>query len=156
MLIKEYCTEFVSVFVRKGDRWGREIRLNERNPLHNRTMHINGSLEAPEKANIGAGKANIGAEKANIGAEKANIDKIFSAKTAANVRKLTDAFGSQTVFGRSDVERVLALKPTRCSALLHELLEREMIVPVYGAGKWKYRLVLQESQKVHGEKGPEC
>ena len=63
----------------------------------------------------------------------------FTAKTASHVRKLQEALGKEIVFGRSDVQRVLDLKPTRCTALLREMAEHGIIEPVTGHGKGKYR-----------------
>ena len=96
--------------------------------FHNRTWHIGGAFEAPEKVNIGELKANIGTGKANI------KDK-FTPRTAVHVRKLLAAFGSRIVFGRSDVQSALGLKPTRSSALLREMAERGVIEPVSGRRK---------------------
>ena len=42
-----------------------------------------------------------------------NIEEDFTAKTASHARKLQEALGKEIVFGRSDVQRVLDLKPTR-------------------------------------------
>ena len=114
------------------ERFLRNLLLNEHHPLHNRTLHISGVFKEPEKANIDA-------EKANIGPEKANIEAALTAKTAAHVRALQEALASWNAFGRSDVQRVLGLKPTRSSALLREMAERGMIEPVSGYGKGKYR-----------------
>ncbi len=110
----------------------RNLLLNENHPLHNRTLHINGAFKVPKKVNIEN-------QKANIAAEKSNIEDMFTPKTAAHVQKLLGAFDSQTVFGRSDVQRVLGLKPTRSSALLREMAESGIIEPVSGHGKGKYR-----------------
>lgn len=116
-------TEFLEVFLRN-------LLLNEEHPLHNRTLHISGAFEEPEKANIDA--------------EKANIEDVFTAKTAAHVQTLREALGSQIAFGRSDVQRVLGLRPTRSSALLREMAEHGIIDPVAGHGKGKYRFRQQE------------
>lgn len=94
-------------------------------PLHNRTLHISRAIKPQQKTNIGAGKA--------------NIEEIFKPKAAAHIRKLQETFGLQTVFGRSDVQKALGLKPTRNSALLHDLEEQGVIEPVSGHGKGKYR-----------------
>lgn len=118
-------TEFLEVFIRN-------LLLNENHPLYNRILHISGTLEEPEKVNIDS-------EKANIENKKANIEEDFTAKTASHVRKLQEALGKEIVFGRSDVQRVLDLKPTRCTALLREMAERGIIEPVAGHGKGKYR-----------------
>ena len=114
------------------ERFLRNLLLNENHPLHNRTLHISGTFNEPEKVNIDP-------EKANIGPEKANIEAALTAKTAAHVRALQEALASWSAFGRSDVQRVLGLKPTRSSALLREMAERGMIEPVSGYGKGKYR-----------------
>lgn len=118
-------TEFLELFLRN-------LLLNEDHPLHNRALHICGIIGTSEKANIDDLKVNI--EKA-----KANIENVFTAKTAAHVCKLLDELGFQTVFGRSDVQKLLDLKPTRCTELLQKLAEREIIEPVRGHGKGKYR-----------------
>lgn len=107
-------------------------RLNENHPLHNRILHISGTFKEPKKVNIDS-------EKANIENKKVNIEEDFTAKTASHVRKLQVALGKEIVFGRSDVQRVLDLKPTRCTALLREMAEHGIIEPVTGHGKGKYR-----------------
>lgn len=109
-------TEFLEVFLRN-------LLLNEEHPLHNRTLHISGTFKEPEKA---------------------NIEDVFTAKTAAHVQTLREALGSQIAFGRSDVQRVLGLRPTRSSALLREMAEHGIIDPVAGHGKGKYRFRQQE------------
>ena len=118
-------TEFLEVFLRN-------LLLNENHPLHNRILHISGTFKEPEKVNIDSGKA-------NIENKKVNIEEDFTAKTASHVRKLQEALGKEIVFGRSDVQRVLDLKPTRCTALLREMAEHGIIEPVTGHGKGKYR-----------------
>lgn len=118
-------TEFLEVFLRN-------LLLNENHPLHNRILHIRGTFKEPEKVNIDS-------EKANIENKKVNIEEYFTAKTTSHVRKLREALGKEIVFGRSDVQRVLDLKPTRCTALLREMAEQGIIEPVTGHGKGKYR-----------------
>lgn len=88
-------------------------------------MHIGGTFKESEKVNIGS--------------EKANIEDAFTAKTASNVRKLQETLGTESAFGRSDVERALGLKLTRCTALLREMAEYGIIELVAGHGKGKYR-----------------
>ncbi|MFR5601062.1 MAG: hypothetical protein ACLTKI_01285 [Lachnospiraceae bacterium] len=118
-------TEFLEVFLRN-------LLLNEDHPLHNRSLHISSTFEEPEKANINS-------KKVNIGGGKVNIEDAFTAKTASHIHKLQEALGFKTIFGRSDVQRVLGLKPTRSSVLLHEMAEHGIIEPVSGHGKGKYR-----------------
>lgn len=82
-------------------------------------------------------------EKANIGTEKVNIEDVFTEKTASHIQILREKLGQQVVFGRSDVQNVLGLKPTRSSALLREMVEHGIIDPVSGHGKGKYRFQQQ-------------
>ena len=96
----------------------RNLLLNENNPLHNRTMHISGMFKDLSKA---------------------NIDEMFGAKTAAHVKLLFERFTYETVFGRSDVMEAIGIKATRAYSLLKELYERDIIEPVTGFGKGKYR-----------------
>ena len=122
-------TEFLELFLRN-------LLLNEDHPLHNRSLHIR-SLYGTSK------KANIDNPKANIESTKANIKNAFTVKTASHVCKLLDGFGFQTIFGRSDVQKLLDLKPTRSTELLREMAEKEIIEPVSGYGKGKYRFKQQ-------------
>ena len=131
-------TEYLELFLRN-------LLLNENHPLHNRTLHISDTFKAPEKVNIEDQKANIEREKANIEREKANIEKSFTAKTASHVCKLLEEFGFQKILGRSDVQEVLGLKPTRSTALLREMTEKGFIEPVTGLGKGKYRFKKSQS-----------
>lgn len=118
-------TEYLEIFLRN-------LLLDESHPLRNRTLHISGAFKVPKKVNIKN-------QKANIDTKKANIEELFTPKTAVHVQELREAFASQTVFGRSDVQRVLGLKPTRSSALLREMVEHRIIEPISGYGKGKYR-----------------
>lgn len=117
-------TEYLEVFLRN-------LLLNENHPLYNRTLHISGAFKEREKANIDS-------KKANIDSEKVNIEDVFTAKTASHIQKLRGALETQNAFGRSDVQRILGLKPTRSSALLREMAEYGIIEPVSGYGKGKY------------------
>ena len=103
-------------------------------------MHISGTFKLDEKVNIEA-------QKANIEKEKANIEGVFTPKTASHVCRLLEEFGLQTVFGRSDVQAVLGLKPTRSTALMKEMAEKGFIEPVTGLGKGKYRFKLWQGTK---------
>ena len=51
-------TEYLELFLRN-------LLLNEKYPLYNRTFYISGTLKVPEKANIGKQKANIARVKAH-------------------------------------------------------------------------------------------
>lgn len=118
-------TEFLELFLRN-------LLLGENHPLHNRTLHISGAFSETKKVNIEN-------QKANIEREKVNIEKLFTVKTAAHIYKLLEVFGFHTIFGRSDVQKVLDLKPTRSSDLIKEMVKKGIIEPVTGLGKGKYR-----------------
>lgn len=125
-------TEYLELFLRN-------LLLDETNPLSNRTMHISRTFKESEKANIDMEKANIDLQKMNVGEEKADIEHVFTAKTASHIDVLHQALKAQLFFGRSDVQRLLGLKPTRSSELLREMVEHGIIEPVSGHGKGKYR-----------------
>ncbi|MCR5220235.1 MAG: Fic family protein, partial [bacterium] len=125
-------TEFLELFLRN-------LLLNENHPLHNRTLHITGIFKVPEKVNIEG-------QKANIEREKANIVNAFTAKTASHVCKLLEKYGFQTIWGRSNVQEVLGLKPTRSTALLKEMAEKGVVEPVTGFGKGKFRFRQHEDR----------
>lgn len=145
-------TEFLEAFLRN-------LLLNENHPLHNRTLHISGFFKETtntridstnassdskkansdtEKMNLDMEEANIVTRKVNIDTEKVNLLDALTAKTSAYVQMLRENLGSQAAFGRSDVQKVLGLKPTRSSALLQEMLKYGIIEPVIGHGKGKY------------------
>ncbi|MBQ6341863.1 MAG: hypothetical protein IJI41_01935 [Anaerolineaceae bacterium] len=104
-------TEFLELFLRN-------LLLEENHPHHNRALHISGTFKSEEKSNIEAS---------------------FTAKTASHVCRLLEAFEFHSIFGRSDVQMILSLKPTRSTALLKEMAEKGVIEPVTGLGKGKYR-----------------
>ena len=123
-------TEFLELFLRN-------LLLNKRYPLHNRVLHISRAFNAPQKVNIEEQKANI--ERAKV-----NIENSFTAKTASHACKLLEEYGFHSIFGRSDVQDVLGLKPTRCSSLLKEMKKKGVVTPITGFGKGKYRFQKHE------------
>lgn len=92
--------------------------LNERHPLQNRTLHISGTFKKLEKP---------------------DIEKQFPSKTESHILKLREAFPGEAIFGRSDVMKIIDIKPSRASELMKKLTEYSMIEPVSGHGKGKYR-----------------
>ena len=111
-------TEYLEMFLRN-------LLLGEHNPLHNRTLHISGAFKETEKPNIED--------------LKADISNSFTAKTTAHILSLRKEFQGQTIFGRSDIMRMLDMKASRASELLKEMAEQGIIEPVSGFGKGKYR-----------------
>jgi hypothetical protein len=73
-----------------------------------------------------------------------DIEKEFQSKTLSHILKLREAFTNQAIFGRSDVMSVIAIKSSRASELLAELVEKNIIEPVYGHGKGKYRFKMNK------------
>lgn len=106
-------------------------------------MHTGGMFE---KADIGSSKANIEDVEADIETQKANIrnrllsfSHTISEKTIYYVLELFSKCGKKEYFGRTIVEEVTGLKSTRASELIKMLVDSEVIVPVTGYGKGKYR-----------------
>ena len=117
-------TEYLELFLRN-------LLLDEKNPLHNRTLHISGAFTETEKPDIEISKP-------DIEVLKADIEKNFQPKTASHILKLREAFPGQVVFGRSDVMKVIDIKSSRASELLKEMMEQNIIESVSGYGKGKY------------------
>lgn len=145
-------TEYLEIFLRN-------LLLNEKNELHNRYLHISGLLPLEkvdiegkkaeavrEKVDIEGEKVDIEGRKADIDEEKVDIENIytermrsFSEKTIAHVRKMYDEFGCDMIFGRSAVVKLLGLQNSSVSKLLSKLSKADIIEPIPGCGKGKYR-----------------
>ena len=67
----------------------------------------------------------------------------FSVKTTVHIRRLFEKFGFDEVFGRSAVMKLLELKGSGASKLLSNLVQAEIIEPVSGYGKGKYKFKRQ-------------
>ncbi|MCM1468707.1 MAG: Fic family protein [Alistipes sp.] len=117
-------TEFLEAFLRN-------LLLNEKHPLHNRTLHISGNFKEVEKPYIET-------VKPDIGALKADIANAFQPKTVSHILKLRETFPGQTIFGRSDVMKAIDIKASRASDLLRKMVEHGIIEAVVGHGKGKY------------------
>ena len=121
----------------------RNLLLDEKNELHNRSMHISGMFE---KADIESSKANIEDVETDIETQKADIrnrllsfSDAISEKTIHYALELFSKCGKEEYFGRTIVEDITGLKSTRASELIKLLLDSKVIVPVTGHGKGKYR-----------------
>ena len=117
-------TEYLELFLRN-------LLLNEKNELHNRYLHISG-LWKMQKVDIGEGKVDI---ESLIAVKAAG----FSEKTMSHIYKMYDKFGFDMIFGRTAVGELLGLQNSSASKLLAKLLRAEIIEPVSGHGKGKYR-----------------
>ena len=123
----------------------RNLLLNEKNELHNRNLHISGLL-SEEKVDIEDVKVDIGKEKVDIQDKKVDIDHLisekgsgFSVKTTIHIHRLFEKFGFDEVFGRSAVMELLELKVSGASKFLSNLVQTDIIEPVSGYGKGKYK-----------------
>ena len=114
----------------------RNLLLDEKNELHNRSMHISGMLE---ETDIESEKADIESEKANIRNELLAFSDMVSEKTINHALELYSKCGKKEYFGRTIVEDFTGLKSTRASELIKLLVDSKVIVPVTGHGKGKYR-----------------
>ena len=131
-------TEYLEVFLRN-------LLMNEDNELHNRDLHISGLLNA-EKVDIESKKVDIGSGKVDIQDKKVDIESVlsekgkdFSIKTAVHIRRMFEKFGYDEVFGRSAVTELLGLKNLSASKLLSNLVQADIIEPVSGHGKGRYK-----------------
>ena len=115
-------TEFLELFLRN-------LLLNEKNELHNRSMHISGTLST---------KQDIDREKQDIDREKQDIGTVLSPHQQKQFEKIAAEFGGETVFGRGDVAELLGITASPASALIKKLADVGKIEPVAGHGKGKY------------------
>ena len=136
-------TEYLELFLRN-------LLLDEKNELHNRSMHISGMFEEADiesaKADIESAEADIESAKADIESAKADIrnrllsfSDMISEKTIDHALELFSKCGKKEYFGRTIVEDITGLKSTRASELIKLLVDSEIIVPVTGHGKGKHR-----------------
>lgn len=157
-------TEYLELFLRN-------LLLNERNELNNRALHISGLLHGAEdehsmgkpaissekadiehkKVDIHSIKVDIGSEKVDIHPEKVDIEskitrkcELLSPKTANHVRVLFEKYGQSLPFGRSDVISLLGMSQSGASKLLANLLLENIIFPVRGLGKGKYKFGISD------------
>ena len=112
--------------------------MNEKNELHNRNLHISGLLNE-EKVDIENKKVDIQDEKVNIENILSEKSSDFSIKTTVHIHRLFDRFGFDEVFGRSAVMELLELKSSGASKLISNLVQADIIEPVSGYGKGKYK-----------------
>ena len=88
----------------------------------------------------------IGDIKVDIQYQKVDIESVlsekgsdFSVKTTVHIHRLFEKFGFDEVFGRSAVMELLELKGSGASKLFSNLVQTDIIEPVSGHGKGKYK-----------------
>ena len=92
-----------------------------------------------EKVDIENGKVDIQDEKVDIESVLSEKSSDFSVKTAIHIHRLFEKFGFDEVFGRSAVMELLELKGSGASKFLSNLVQADIIEPVSGHGKGKYK-----------------
>lgn len=117
-------TEYLEAFLRN-------LLLNEKNELHNRKLHISELLNNK--------KVDIQDKKVDIESILSKKGNEFSIKTTVHIYRLFEKFGFDEVFGRSVVMELLELKGSGASKLLSNLVQADIIEPVSGYGKGKYK-----------------
>lgn len=103
-----------------------------------RPAHLRGLLNK--------GKVDIEDIKVDIQEKKVYIESLlsdkgsnFSVKTTVHIHRLFEKFGFDEVFGRSSVMDCIELKASGASKLLSNLVQADIIEPVSGYGKGKYK-----------------
>ena len=129
-------TEYLELFLRN-------LLLDEKNELHNRSMHISGRFKETDfegaKADIENVEADIESQKADIRNKLLAFSDMISEKTINHTFELFSKCGKEEYFGRTIVEDITGLKSTRASELIKLLVDSKVIVSVTGHGKGKYR-----------------
>lgn len=132
-------TEYLELFLRN-------LLLDEKNEIHNRSMHISGRFKETDfegaKADIENAEADIESQKADIRNKLLAFSDMISEKTINHTFELFSKCGKEEYFGRTIVEDITGLKSTRASELIKLLVDSKVIVSVTGHGKGKYRFQL--------------
>ena len=92
-----------------------------------------------QEKDFGDAKVDIQDEKVDIESVLSEKSSDFSVKTTVYNHRLFEKFGFDEVFGRSAVMELLELKSSGASKLLANLTQAEIIEPVSGHGKGKYK-----------------
>ena len=122
-------TEYLELFLRN-------LLLNETNELHNRSMHISKMFE---EVDIESAKVDIESAKVDIENKLKSFSSSISQKTIQHAVEIYSKCGKDDCFGRTIVEEITGLKSSGSSKLIKLLLESDVITPVTGYGKGKYR-----------------
>ena len=99
-----------------------------------------------KKVNCVEEKVYFETKKVYIQDAKVDIEEVlfgkggdFSAKNTAHIQRLFKEFGFGEVFGRSAVMELLELKSSGSSKFLSNLVQADIIEPVSGHGKGRYK-----------------
>ena len=122
----------------------RNLLLDEKNELHNRSMHISGIFEKEVdieniKVNIKSKEVDIESAKVDIRNKLMSFSNMVSEKTVNYAIEIFLKCGKDDYFGRTIVENITGLKSSRASKLIKLLRDSNVITSVTGYGKGKYR-----------------
>ena len=92
-----------------------------------------------EKVDIESSKVDIEDIEVDIRNRLLSFSDTISEKTINHALTLFLKCGKKECFGRTIVENITGLKPSGASKLIKILVDSEVIVPVTGHGKGKYR-----------------
>lgn len=99
-----------------------------------------------EKVSIENEKPSFESEKVSIENEKTIIERLndteLTEHTKQNIITIYNEFKDGVIFGRSDVCNASGLGITAAGNLLHKLCDAELITPVTGHGKGKYKFII--------------
>ena len=123
------------------EKFFRNMLLGEHNELKNRFMHLDFK---PQKPTISEKKQAIGAEKPTIGSKKATIEfavekSSFNKIAKRNLSKFIRGIDADEIFGVSRVREIVGCGASAAASALKKLQALELIVPVSGHGKGKFR-----------------
>ena len=91
------------------------------------------------KVDIESEEVDIENTKVDIRNKLLSFSDTISEKTINHTVEIFSKCGKENCFGRTIVEEITGLKPSGASKLIKLLVDSEVIVPVTGHGKGKYR-----------------
>ena len=101
-------TEYLELFLRN-------LLLDEKNELHNRTMHISGRFAEVDiervKVDIESGEVDIESTKVDIRNKLLSFSDTISEKTINHTVEIFSKCGKENCFGRTIVEEITGIKP---------------------------------------------
>lgn len=101
-------------------------------------MHISGAFESA-KVDIQSAKVDIQSVKVDIQEKLLAFSSKISDKTVNYALEIYSKCGKDIHFGRTIVGEITGLKASGASKLIKLLLDSNVIMPVSGHGKGKYR-----------------
>ncbi len=110
------------------------LLFEKKNALKNRALHI--------KQDIAGQKQDIENSKQDIESSKQDIVMMasFTAKTRHHITILREKY-TDSIFGRTEVIETLKITASPASELIKKMLKFDIIEPVKGRGKGKYKFI---------------